>query len=650
MPEIHPLPAPVEVDLEERPFDLEQELLSQNAALNLVTKTFYSYETQRDGDHLGRWANHESLYYGAVRQRFWPGSKIRRSSLGVPIVFEQEEALLPALESSLFTQFPYWFTAEAIPGFSSVQEAQDLQARMCYWFETPRDADGRIVVDQIALALQQIVHHGNGVVQIGWDDRGYFCEWVDLRDLYVSPKLKTPWIDDSPAIIHRPEYTIAELKGMGLKLPPDPVLNFLAKNKTSAGGDQSRALAEAYRGLQFGADAMEPDPAKQTIECLVYWTNNRLNWILGRGWVAHNGANEYGFKPFCGSPFIPALQSWYSAALGDFLEGEQRLTQGLLNSRLDEIHLGLDPARVRKKSAYAHPGALRMRPGLVDQVDRPKEDVVFQMPGGITNNSYVEVQLSEQRAQRRTGISEMSMGGGMARPAQTRTAAGVAALGAGSSNRLYMHVKRVERYLLTSLLYKTARLIGVRDGGNQVGLFIDEQGQQQAQEIQGPLNKRVRFKLGAATRALSQDKQRAMLPIILQTYLSGPMIQSLAALGKVPDVEQIDKFVQDATGSAQIYKFVRDMNEQEKQAAQAPPPQVQAKMQADQMAAQTRMQIMQMKVEGNANTQAEKSAIELLKIFAEEKGLSEELRIAALKIAADLSKPAAGGKSGGTSK
>ena len=635
-----------DVNLEERPFDLERSLVDQATALNLVVKTYDAYQSQRDQDHSGRWANHESLYYGVVKQRYWPGTKVKRSSIPIPLVFEQEEALLPALESALFTQFPYWFTSEAIPGYSTPQEAQDLAARMCYWFETPRDADGRTTVDHVSLALQQIVHHGNGLVQVGWDDQGYFCEWADLRDIYVSPKLRTPWIDDSPAIIHTPEYTISQLKRMGLNLPPDPVLNFLAKQGSSNSGDMARAIAEAARNMQYGGDALDPDPAKQTIKCQVYWTNGRLMWVLNRGWVAHNGSNEYGFKPFCGSPFIPALQSWYSAALGDFLEGEQRLTQGLVNTRIDEIHLGLDPARTRKRTAYSHPGSLRMRPGLVDQVDHPKDDVLWQMPSGITNNSYVEAQLSEMRAQRRTGISDLAMGGGGARPAQTRTAAGVALQNAGQNNRLFMHVKRVERFLLTSLLYKTARLIGMKDGQNQVGIFIDENGQQSAREVQSPLNKRVKFKLRGATQALSADKQRAMLPIIMQTYLHPQIVQALAAIGKTPDIQQIDKYVQDATGSAQIYSFVRDMNEQEMQARNAPPPQVAAKMAADQQALQGKLQIASMQESGKANVQAEKSAIELLKVFAQQEGLSDELKIEALKVAASLSKPA-GGKSGG---
>ena len=638
MPEIQTPPQFEDIDLDDKPFDLERRLLSEAHTLNLVVKTFNAYETERDATHPQRWANLEQLYYGRVKQRYWPGTKTPRAALGIPVVFEQEESLLPALEGAIFQQFPYWFGVEGIEGFSSPQEAQQVGARLAYWFETPRDSSGRTTSDVLCQSLQQGVHLGNYAAQVGWAD-GFFCDYVDIRDLYVDPKLKSPYMDDSSSIIHRVRMTIKELKAnTSLDLPPDPVLNFLAKNRELSQGDMARALAEAYRGASNNPDALDPDPAKQDIDVLIYWTNGRVCWVLGKSVLAFNEENEYGFKPFIGGPLIPSMASWYGAAVGDFVEGEQRLQQGLINTRLDELALNSDPPRYRKRGAFAHPSAMHYRPGLVDQLDKPKDDIVVQYPQGMTQNNYVEAQLSEARASKRMGISDIGMSGAMARPAATRTAAGVALQNSGAANRLYMPIKRVERYLIAPLLHKAAALIAKYDTeAGQLGLFIDDRGKRQVNPVSpGSLQKRVRFRLSAASKALSQAKQQAALPTILQTYLAGPFVQALSAIGRTPDTEQIDRFVMEATGTLGAFTFTREMSQQEQQAKTQPSAEAMMKAQLAQQSNQTRVQVAQAKNQSDTEIQAEKSAIAVLEMISKEKNLDKELRAQALKAIADI--------------
>jgi 3-hydroxyacyl-CoA dehydrogenase len=121
-----------------------------------------------------------------------------------------------------------------------------------------------------------------------------------------------------------------------------------------------------------------------------------------------------------------------------------------------------------------------------------------------------------------------------------------------------------------------------------------------------------------------------MFPFLAQYIFSGPFMAELQKSGKTVNFEEIFRAFQDATGTATAYEFIRPMNQQEQQAAAAPPPQVQAMMQAKQMDAQTRKEIMDKKVEveltkaamqhkSKEEVQAEQSAIQLLNLMAKAK-------------------------------
>jgi len=147
----------------------------------------------------------------------------------------------------------------------------------------------------------------------------------------------------------------------------------------------------------------------------------------------------------------------------------------------------------------------------------------------------------------------------------------------------------------------------------------------------------VNYKLNAATRALSGDRLRAALPIIMQSYTQGPFVAALAQQGRTVDHDSISRLIAESTGTQDAYSFVRPMTPEEQQAMQAQAQQQQQSALAkEQLSSQTRLQIMQMKSEGEANAQAEKSAVEILKLVAGEKALDKELRAKALEAALKL--------------
>jgi hypothetical protein len=82
----------INLDAPETPLRWEGRGLTDLEALSLVTNQFNSYEWYRQQNHDRRWNLHDSLYYGWVPPKVWDGTTVARSSLGMPIVFDQVES------------------------------------------------------------------------------------------------------------------------------------------------------------------------------------------------------------------------------------------------------------------------------------------------------------------------------------------------------------------------------------------------------------------------------------------------------------------------------------------------------------------------------------------------------------------------------
>ena len=598
MPSEQHVPTIQPADLENEPLKTSQERVSTQYALATVVRTFYEYETFRSQNHDKRWNVHDSLYFGWVPPRTWDGTNMPRAALGMQIVFDQVEAMVPAVTQALFNVGPEWFQVTAESG-TDPQEVQGVQDSMSYCLEHPKDDVSANAVAETELAVKSVGLYGNGGVGIEWDpvkNRAVW-EWVDLRDFYIDPQCPTPNVDDCRSIIRRRFMTVEQLLDLGaadgrMDMPSADVLYTMAKYHASAYADETKRVQEALRGVSYspGASDYVPVPADRTVEVLIYYSKGKIIWVLNKQWVAYNQPNPYGFVPFAFAPCYIVPGRWYAQSIADVQEPNQRAIEGLINAHMDEVALAVHPPRAIPRGAMLTPAQQKWRPGALYAFDKPQEVNLLQ-PQPATTNVYTDVSYFETVADRRSGINSMSSG--VPRPSNAnRTASGMQMQQQGSGNRLSHLVGNIEKYLILPALYKLHKIIQFHvRAGQQLPAYSADKGRYDVDA--SVFYKPVRFRMNAASRMLTKDRLMQIFPFLAQYLLQGPLLEQLHATGKTLDYEVLVKMLTDATNVGQLYPLIRQMNEQEQQAAQQPPPEVAAQQQQAQQELQARMQMAQ---------------------------------------------------------
>jgi len=571
-----------------------------------------------------------------VPKRYWPGTKVERASLGIPVVYDQVEAAFPIILRALYGQGPKFFGVKAL-GQTQPQAADAAGDVIADYLDSPMDADtGATSILPLSLALRQSMIYGDGPIALSWSRQlaRPIIRWVDLRNLYLDPKATGPMIEQSPVVIERQMLTVAQLREMAqndnrIKLPSPGALNFLAKSRFSATADVLKDSTGAIRGEQPISSEMNADPKFQQIEVLLYWTPQRMIWVLNRLWPLMNAENPYGFVPYCKAPYGVALGRPYSMALADVLEGEQKLQQGITNARVDNLALGIQPPRVRAQGNVKMPSQTAWRPGLEDIVGDPAKDVSIVTVQDMTKDAYREIQLSEARASKRTGVNDFVQSGVPAPSNANRSAYGVSQQMGNVSSRLYTPVVNQENYLIVPMLYKIHRMI------QKFAPEVLQVGSQRVPKAQAAAP--VKFAMQGASRMIQQEKLLMLLPTIGQTLFNEVVMRQANVQGRTLDFAEFDRFFREATGTEKMFAFFRPMSQQEQQAARQPDPKDMLELQKAQMEAQTRMAMGKMKQETDMTTTkmevgakleetGERSARELLKLLKADKSNDAEGR------------------------
>ncbi len=613
MPEERTPQQPPEVDLERVPFMYEGQTVDDAAAVKLVRTTFETYEGQRK-THEDRWRTAERLYFGVVEKRKWEGTEVERASLPVMIAFDQVESAFPLITEALFEYYPTFFEVTGVGG-TSPQDAAAQRDRLAGFLEEPFDETGVTPMAGLYEAVHQGLLLGDGAVEVTWDERlgRPIVEWVDIKDIYFDLSAPGPLIDLSPAVIRRKLVTVEQLaklrgKDEAMKIPEDAVLNFMAKQKFQTQADLVKREGAAARKERFDPGEIRTDPRHREIEVLMYWTKDRLMWILNRVWCALNVDNPFGFIPFCKAPFSIVSGRPYAMSLPDVLEGEQKYAQGIRNARLDNLALAIHKPRWRAQGTPLVPSKIAWKPGLVDEV-QSKDSVGTYEIEDVTANAYREEQLIHAQASKRTGINEMVQSGIPVPSNANRNATGVMQQARAVNQRLRTAVKNFETYLIIPMLYKMQSMIGKLGGET----------------------KPVQFKMEAASRMVTKDRLAMFLGPVSQLLFNEAVMRQANLQGKTLDFGEWVRFFQDATATAKTYQFFRPMSGEEKKAAMQPDPKTMMEFQKAQLEAQTRVQMGQMKsqtelqtakmeTEAKLTETGEKSARELSKVLAQVRG------------------------------
>lgn len=629
-------------DPERFPYSFFGVSITDAQAVSIVKQTYDRYSSWRHRNHDTRWQANDNLYLGLVPKRTWPGSQVPRSNLGIQISFDQIQTAYPLIIGEIFGQKPYWFDVSASP-FSTPQEAQQVKENLAYHLDSPLDVGGKNATQQLKLAILEILQHGNGVIEVGWNtnSQGLLVDYVPLRDLYFDPGLSTPSIDDSAVVIRRKLVTVQDIQRLkdtrGFNVPPDEVLNWLSKNTASSPGDRSLKNFAAGRGenVDLGTLNQSPaDPIHHKLELLQYWTNDRMIWLLGKVWPLVNRPNPLRFKPFAVAPLFTFLGRAYGMSVPDMLEGEQKLIQGVTNARIDELALGIIPTQIR---GGADPNERKhtFYPGFVDRVNDVSQ-VTVSLPMNITQSSFQEVAVADARAQRRIGMNSFAQTGVPTPSNSNRTAQGVNKQAGFIASRLRPIIENIEDYLIVPFLYKAQRIIAQQTQQQEEvpGLGQDGQATVVPRSI---LGRPVRFKMEASSRMIARNQLAVFLQPLTQLLTSDSLQRMIGKQGMVVDLLEWQRYMQDTTQTSTLYKFFRQATPEELQSLQQPPPEVQATMQKAQLESQTRLQMgqlksqtelqtTQMEVQGKGSVAAESSAAKILKILSDERLKRRELK------------------------
>lgn len=631
MPVGTPIREPKQVDLETAEFKFGGSPIDHDRALHTVVTTFNVWSQSRKAAHDERWAANDRMYLGLAPKKYWLDGKTQRSSLGIPISFDQVESVYPIITRSLFGQND-WIGVEST-AFSTPQAASALSGALAYQLNVPQDKSGTTALQQIKIAVKDVLIHGHGVIEVGYrpETGNAFVDWIPIKDFYFDPNMGKPVIDAATAVIVRKRMTVEQLENLrgqlGYDIPSSAQLAFLMGITPQSPTSDLENHLKMLRRSQSGVGARSPEPAHRFIEVLQYWTTNRVIWVLNRKLVILNERNPYGLLPFCAAPCIMIPGEAYGVSMPDMLEGDQLLIQGISNASVDKLSLELFPPRYRQSGGGTHPMSDAWRPGMVSDI-RDLKGVEVLFPPNTQSDAFSHLGLAENRARKRFGVSELAQSGTPTASNANRTAGGVNSQQAATSSRIGTIIENIEDYLVAPMLYKLQVVLN-RFVPDALPAVPAAQNGQQSLVPRSILNAQVQFKLTGASKLAARGELLQILQPVSQTLLSSPVLAAAAKQGQTLDFAEWSRFFLSAT-TGQRFAFFRAMDEQEQQAMQQPSPESMVDIQKVEMEGQIRKDIMAAKIQGELQKASMKFDTK-----TEDRGENSSLKILELMMGAD---------------
>lgn len=620
---------------------LPDEPWSDEFAKKVVLRDFEAAANYRSTNHEPRWQTAQMIYTAYVKKRNWEGTRIPRASIPVFLAFEQIESLIPRVIREMFAD-PRWF--ESFPMRNTPAEvAREVRDLMLY------QGDRMRVQETFRRCLKSALIYGNGIAELSMKQETIrrtayipyeepiirsmphpilgvvpvptgvkkrikrekiteeikqpWVSYVSIFDFYIDPLCASPFVRDARFACRRAlKYVdeLLELKGQpGFKIPDKAELLALAKDKASTQGDMIKGQSEAggYGWWTPTVDSSS-DPAAARVEIIAYYTKDRVVWLAGRDKVIYNVPNPMGFIPFYNIGYADMLDRFYCVALTDVVEGEQKLQEGIINGRLDELSLSIHTPMAKKRGVAVSPYQLRRRPDQVLESEDPQKDFFPMFPQNITQQAYVEVTASELRAQKATGVTDLAVLGAPTTGGNSanRTATGVNQQAQAASSRIEYLVANTECTFVEPLL---------EDWHTLNALYLDPE---KTQEILGPdsqlaqveninvMNAQVKLSMRASRRMRSKQALSMNFAQLAQTILNPAFMQQLASQQqKTINIDEFSSLLFDAIDYPSKKSLFRNMTQEELQSMNQPPTEVLIKkeMQDDKLDAQADMKEME---------------------------------------------------------
>lgn len=596
---------------------------SDSYAKAVVRSDFAYAEAYRTHAHDWRFRNASELYLAWAGQRYWDGTRVPRSSLGIYVVFEQVESMLPKIVDAIADPEAYNFYAQR----------SDRADHAMAWRRLTEEQMGEVNArEHIRRIVKSSLVYGNGIGETGFED--YYNEdvqftrsqsvkqmgmtyhpiagpipvpqkidvnysrkvsnkkksrpylrYVSIIDFYVDPNCESTMLQDAGYVIKR-QYLRAEqikdLKGLkGFNIPDDKTLSEMSKAKTTSNQDVTKLSTELFRYNMWNpAMDYSSDPAQKRIECIEYTTNDRKVWMLNRDTVIYNQLNRYGKINYWSMHYADVLDRWHALAISDVAEGEQRLQQSITNARIDELALSIHRPMVKRRGVTIPAYQLKVRPGVVIETEVPEGDIKQLQVQNITQQAYIEVQASESRVQRITGVTDLaalgtpSSGGNAA----ARTATGVNTQAGATQDRMKYYVSNAESLFIEPVLNEWILLNKKFLDVHEAALWLMTDPDFKNLDPLDVMNCQVKAECRASVRMGARMGFLQIFPQISQVLFNPEMIQLLGQQQKkTMNVEEWIRMAMDAINYAPRNPLIIDLTPQQQQAMNQPPPAEKAK-------------------------------------------------------------------------
>lgn len=601
---------------------LPPELPEDQIVLDLVLKDLNRAEYYLLAKGMSvEWDADDRLYLFRVPQGFWEGSSVPRASLGRPVIYQHIESLMPQVMSSLFSDDPPF---ESISRPRTKQNAAraskeiiNYQLSQMGFREELRKCSKELMVYGTCIAkrgwkrykktIRKRVRKGTPTVQNvnGLPVTSYpkgskwvmknvqievnepYFESVHIRHIIPDPKLRCPDIRKARFVIHREYMGVEALEDAfrnvpGNNLPDTETLkSFFDQPKESPersmleGRSTTSVMNTGISSLDLNMEfkAMPryqegtADPNKQELEVLEYWTAKQHYVVLNRKLVILNEQNTFGEIPYVSACFTDVLDSFYGLGLGRLLKGEQRLQQGIINSRLDDLSLRLSGSFIRVRGSNTPAQQMRLRPGGIIDTDQQGGVEMIEFPPALVD-AFTEVEASDTRCQTISGSNEIVTQGGLQGPSSiTRTATGMNALSAGVGARLGYLIDFISNLIFVPTLEFIQECNSKwLDEETIHTILTDELAHDYEGDLIDIVNANLKFRMLASAKAKARQTLAANLMPMLQVFQQQPVIDAMQTQGLVIDWVEVAQAVADISEIAGTQKWIRKMTTDEKNA------------------------------------------------------------------------------------
>ena len=571
------------------------------------------------------WDADDRLYLFRVPQGFWEGSSVPRASLGVPLIYEHIESLMPQVMSALFADDPPF---EIISRPRTKQDVARAAKELINY-----QLSNMGFREELRKCIKELMVYGTCYMRLGWRrykkpvrkrvrrgtpkvtlvnglpvksyEKGSgnwvmktemvevnepYCENVHIRYCVPDPKLRCPDVRRAAFHIHREYMGVEALekafrKVPGNKLPDTDILksyfdqpkesperSLLEGRSTTSvmnTGISSLDLNMEFKAMPRYQEATS-DPNKQELEVVEYWTENQHYVLLNRKTVIINEQNTFNEICYRSACFTDVLDSFFGIGLARLLKGEQRLQQGVINGRLDDLSLRLSGSFIRVRGSNTPAQQLRLRPGGIMDTDNVDGIKMIEYPPALAD-AFTEVEASDTRAQRRSGANELITQGGQQGPSSiTRTATGMNALSAGVGARLGYLIDFISDLIFVPTLeFIQESNSKWLDEETITSILTDELAHDYQGDMLDVVNCKLKFKMLASAKAKARQALAQNMMPMLQVFQQAPVQEAMQMQGLVVDWVEIAQAIADISEIAGTQKWIRTMNDAEKKAMAA---------------------------------------------------------------------------------